>query len=81
MFQFIFFIFQTRKFKIFLKNYRVNGKQIVSAVTTQLSWTHFFEVLPLEPVDAKLYYCFIFFISSFISSMVKLSNQAWRSFV
>jgi len=32
------------------------GKQIVSALPTQLSWWHFVEVLPLKTMDAKLYY-------------------------
>ncbi|MDR2558510.1 MAG: PDDEXK nuclease domain-containing protein [Oscillospiraceae bacterium] len=30
--------------------------EIVSAVTTQLSWTHFVEVLPLKTQEAKLFY-------------------------
>ena len=30
--------------------------EIVSAVTTQLTWTHFVEILPLRSMDAKLYY-------------------------
>ena len=29
---------------------------IVSALPTQLSWSHFVEVLPLKSMDAKLYY-------------------------
>jgi hypothetical protein len=32
------------------------GKQIVSALPTQLSWSHIVEVLPLKSVEAKLYY-------------------------
>jgi predicted nuclease of restriction endonuclease-like (RecB) superfamily len=31
-------------------------KKIVSALTTQLSWTHIVELLPLQTVDAKLFY-------------------------
>ena len=30
--------------------------EIVSALPTQLSWSHFVEVLPLKTMDAKLYY-------------------------
>ncbi len=30
--------------------------EIVSSVTTQLSWTHIIEILPLESEEAKLYY-------------------------
>ena len=32
------------------------GKQIVSPLATQLSWSHFIELLPLKMVEAKLFY-------------------------
>ena len=31
-------------------------KKIVSAMTTQLNWTHIVELLPVETIDAKLFY-------------------------
>ena len=33
-----------------------SDKKIVSALTTQLSWTHIVELLPLQTVDSKLFY-------------------------
>ena len=40
-----------------LENKRADyGKQIVSKASTQLSWSHFIEILPLKTMDAKLYY-------------------------
>jgi hypothetical protein len=39
--------------EVILQNKRTEyGKQIVS---TQLSWSHFIELLPLKTIDARLY--------------------------
>ena len=32
------------------------GKQIVSTLSTQLSWSHFVEVLPQKTAEARMYY-------------------------
>lgn len=32
------------------------NSEIVSPLATQLSWSHFIEILPLQDMDAKLYY-------------------------
>ena len=34
------------------------GKQIVSTLSTQLSWSHFVELLPLKSLEARLYYAY-----------------------
>jgi len=40
-----------------LQNKRADyGKQIVSPLATQLSWTHFMELLPLKTEEARLFY-------------------------
>jgi len=33
-----------------------SDEQIVSTLSTQLSWSHIIELLPVQPMDAKLYY-------------------------
>ena len=39
-----------------LKNERADyGKKIVSRVATQLSWSHFIELLPFKTHEAKMY--------------------------
>ena len=37
-------------------NEQFSDFEIVSALSTQLSWSHFTEILPLKTMDAKLYY-------------------------
>jgi hypothetical protein len=40
-----------------LQNQRADyGKQIVSTLSTQLSWSHFVELLPLKSHEARLFY-------------------------
>jgi hypothetical protein len=42
---------------VVLQNSRAEyGKQIVATLSTQLSWSHFIELLPLGTNDARLYY-------------------------
>ena len=43
--------------EVVLQNKRAEyGKQIVSTLSTQLSWSHFIELLPLKTSEARLYY-------------------------